>query len=67
MAVEMNLNGEPIVVRKNGNVLDEGINYKVIQSQNSVKVQGLEDYIGSVKRLFEQVEAPEIVIKDGSI
>jgi hypothetical protein len=66
MPVKMNLNNEPIVVTKNGNILVKGTNYQVIESQNSVKVDGLKDYIGSVERVFEQVEAPEIVIKDGS-
>ncbi|GBU24973.1 hypothetical protein R83H12_01609 [Fibrobacteria bacterium R8-3-H12] len=44
MAVEMNLN-EPVVVKKNNAVLVEGVNYNVTTTANSIKVQGLEDYI----------------------
>jgi len=65
MAVEMNLNGEPVVVRKNGEVLVEGVNYEVIETQNSVKVQGLLDYIGSVERGSVPANALEFVVRDG--
>jgi len=63
MAVEMNLN-EPVVVKKNGSVLVEGVNYEVIASDNSIKVQGLLDYIGSVEHTPSNPSG--IVVKDGS-
>jgi len=63
MAVEMNLN-EPVVVRKNSTVLVEGVNYEVISSDNSIKVQGLKDYIGSVKHTPSNPSG--IVVKDGN-
>ena len=65
MAVELNLNGEPVVVRKNGEVLVKGVNYEVIETQNSVKVQGLEDYIGSVERTSVPANALDFVVRDG--
>jgi len=65
MAVTMNLNGEPVVVTKNGSVLIEGINYEVITPQNPVKVNGLHDYIGSVKRTNSGSNSG-IVVKDGN-
>jgi len=64
MAVTMNLNGEPVVVTKNGSVLTEGVNYNVSKTQNSIKVQGLKDYIGSVEKTNSNTSG--IVVKDGS-
>ncbi|MDR2555574.1 MAG: Ig domain-containing protein [Fibromonadaceae bacterium] len=64
MAVKMNLNGEPIVVTKNDSVLVEGVNYYVGATQNSIKVSGLKDYIGSAKRIYSDNTAG-IIVKDG--
>jgi len=63
MAIEMNLT-EPVVVKKNGVVLAKGVNYEVSTTQNSIKVQGLKDYIGSVKHTASNTSG--IVVKDGN-
>jgi len=64
MAVTMNLNGEPVVVTKNGSPLIEGVNYRVSTTQNSIKVNGLKDYVGSVERTNSNTSG--IVVKDGN-
>jgi hypothetical protein len=64
MAVQMNLNGDPVVVTKNGSALIEGVNYRVSTTQNSIKVSGLNDYIGSVERTNSNTSG--IVVKDSS-
>jgi hypothetical protein len=64
MAVEVNLNGEPVVVKKDGEVLVEGVNYRVVEAQNSVTVRWLKDYIGSVERSSAPANAIEYVVKD---
>ena len=60
----MNLNGEPVVVKKDGEVLVEGVNYRVVEAQNSVTVRWLKDYIGSVERSSAPANAIEYVVKD---